>query len=166
MLKITVLVHVRRSQAEDIEWGKWPPSWNCHYVRKKQPRGWKRSKWLKSMQLNEDLWISSSSQWLYWRGALYHAATLICQFKMLLWALCWHKEEMASKLVLWQPQHGQTKRGRIKTTYIHTLLEDAGFTTIGELKTAVFDQSDWRGRVHVVRANARPNYLVTNYLPT
>ena len=30
------------------------------------------------------------------------------------------KEEEASKVVLWQPQHGQTKRGRPKTTYIHT----------------------------------------------
>jgi len=71
---------------------------------------------------------------------------------MLLWALCWHKEEVVSKL---------------EATYIHTLLEDAGFTTIGELnKTAVLDQSDWRGRIHVVRVNARPNYLVTNYLPT
>ena len=30
------------------------------------------------------------------------------------------KEEDASKVVLWQPQHGQTKRGRSKTTYIHT----------------------------------------------
>ena len=30
------------------------------------------------------------------------------------------KEEEASKVVLWQPQLGQTKRGRPKTTYIHT----------------------------------------------
>ena len=66
-------------------------------------------------------------------------------------------EEVVPKLVLWQAQHGQTKRGRPKTTYIHTLLEDAGFTTIAELKTAVLDQSDWRGTIHVVRANARPN---------
>ena len=30
------------------------------------------------------------------------------------------EEEEASKVVLWQPQLGQTKRGRPKTTYIHT----------------------------------------------
>ena len=53
-----------------------------------------------------------------------------------------HKEEEASKLVLWQPQHGQTKRGRPKTTYMHALLEDTGFPIIGELKTAMLDQSD------------------------
>ena len=53
-----------------------------------------------------------------------------------------HKEEEASKLVLWQPQHGQTKRGRPKTTYMHTLLENTGFPIIGELRTAMLDQSD------------------------
>ena len=53
-----------------------------------------------------------------------------------------HKEEEAPKLVLWQPQHGQTKRRRPRTTYIHTLLEDTVFTTIGELRVAVLDQSD------------------------
>ena len=53
-----------------------------------------------------------------------------------------HKEEEASKLVLWQPQHGQTKRGRPKTTYMHNLLENSGFPIIGELRTAMLDQSD------------------------
>ena len=34
------------------------------------------------------------------------------------------------------------------------LLEDTGFATIGELRTEMLDQSDWRGRIHVVRASA------------
>ena len=55
-----------------------------------------------------------------------------------------HKEEEASKLVLRQPQRGRTKRVRPKTIYIHTLLEDTGFTTIGELLTVMLDQSGWR----------------------
>ena len=59
-------------------------------------------------------------------------------------ALLEHSLEEASKLVLWQPQHGQTKRGRPKTTYIHTLHEDTGFTTIAELITVMLDQSGWR----------------------
>ena len=50
-----------------------------------------------------------------------------------------HKKEEASKLVLWQPQQGQTKRGRPKTTYINTLLEDTGFAIFGELRTAMLD---------------------------
>ena len=61
-----------------------------------------------------------------------------------------HKEEEATKFVLWQPQHGQTKRGRPNTTYIHTLPEDTGFATIREVRTAILDQRDWRGRIHVV----------------
>ena len=40
---------------------------------------------------------------------------------------------------------------------IHTLLGDTGFATIGELRTAMLDQSDWRERIHAVRASARPN---------
>ena len=61
-----------------------------------------------------------------------------------------HKEEEVSKFVLWQPQHGQTKRGRPNTTYIQTLPEDTGFATIREVRTAILDQRDWRGRIHVV----------------
>ena len=53
-----------------------------------------------------------------------------------------HKEEEASKVMLWQLQHGQTKRGRPKTTYIHTLLEDTELVTFGELRTVMLDQSD------------------------
>ena len=53
-----------------------------------------------------------------------------------------HKEKEASKVMLWQLQHGQTKRGRPRTTYIHTLLEDTGLATIRELRTVLLDQSD------------------------
>ena len=69
-----------------------------------------------------------------------------------------HKEEEASKVMLWQLQHGQTKRGRPKTTYIHTLLEDTGLGTVGELRTVMLDQSDWRGRIHVVRVSASAQF--------
>ena len=68
------------------------------------------------------------------------------------------EEEEASKLLLWQPQHGQTKRGRPKTTYVHLLLEDTGFDTIGELRTAMLNQCDWRERIQVLSELAlRPN---------
>ena len=68
-----------------------------------------------------------------------------------------HKEEEASQLVLWQPQHGKTKRGKPNTTYIHTLHEDTEFDATGELRTATLDQRHWRGKIHVVRVGARPN---------
>ena len=57
-----------------------------------------------------------------------------------------HKEEEASQLVLWQPQHGKTKRGRPNTTYIHTLHEDTGFDTIGELRTVMLTKKTGEGK--------------------
>ena len=53
------------------------------------------------------------------------------------------------------------REGRPRTRYIRTLLEATGFATFGELRTAMLDQSDLRGRIHVVRASARP-LLVMN----
>ena len=69
-----------------------------------------------------------------------------------------HKEKKTSKVMLWQLQHGQTKRGRARTTYIRTLLEDTGLATIRELRTVMLHQSDWRGRIHVVRASASAQF--------
>ena len=37
-----------------------------------------------------------------------------------------HDDEEASKLVLWNPTHGKTKRGRQRITYTDTLMEDVG----------------------------------------
>ena len=69
-----------------------------------------------------------------------------------------HKEKEASKVMLWQLQHGQTKRGRPRNTHRHTLLEDTGLGTFGELRTVMLDQTDWRGRIHVVRVNASAQF--------
>jgi len=43
-----------------------------------------------------------------------------------------HKEEEASKLLMWQPDRGRANRGRRRTTYIDTLLDDTGCTTTQE----------------------------------
>ena len=67
-----------------------------------------------------------------------------------------HIEEEASKLVLWQPRHGTTKRGRKKTTYVDTLLNDTGLEYVGEVRTVMMDRNSWRGMIHMVRASARP----------
>ena len=52
--------------------------------------------------------------------------------------------------MLWLPKHGQTKSGRPKTTYVHSLLEDTGFDTIGELRTAMLNQFDGRWRIQLL----------------
>ena len=62
--------------------------------------------------------------------------------------------------MLWQPQHGQTKRGRPKTIYIHTLLEDTGFTTIGELIMVMLDQMGWRAGELVLDQTNSPKLLM------
>ena len=67
-----------------------------------------------------------------------------------------HEEEEASKLVLWQPHRGRTNRGKPKNTFIDTLLDDTGLETVGEIKPALLDRKGWRGRIHTVRAGARP----------
>ena len=67
-----------------------------------------------------------------------------------------HTEEEAPKLILWQPHGGRRNRGRPRRTYIDNLLEDTGLATIGEIKAAMVDRSDWGKRIHMVRAGARP----------
>ena len=68
-----------------------------------------------------------------------------------------HEDEIANKLVLWQPTDGRVKRGRQKINYIDVLLQDTGVTSTAELKTIMLDRSDWRGRVqNVVWPGGRP----------
>ena len=46
-----------------------------------------------------------------------------------------HDEEVASKLVLWEPTEGRRSRGRQKITFIDNLLEDASVSNTTELRT-------------------------------
>ena len=67
-----------------------------------------------------------------------------------------HEDKIANKLVLWQPNDGQVKRGRQKINFIDVLLQDTGVTSTAELKTIMLDRSDWRGRVQNVVRPAGP----------
>ena len=67
-----------------------------------------------------------------------------------------HPEEEASKVVLWQPKHGTTRQGRKNITYIDTLKDDTGLQDIDEIRSVMMDRNNWRGRIHMVRAGARP----------
>ena len=66
-----------------------------------------------------------------------------------------HDDEIASMLVLWQPDRGQANRGRRITTLIDTLLDDTGCTTTGELSNVMMDRDGWKARIHEVRGGAR-----------
>ena len=53
------------------------------------------------------------------------------------------EDELASKLVLWTPKHGQRKQGRPALTYIDVLTKDTGLPA-DELNTCMQDRKVWR----------------------
>ena len=67
-----------------------------------------------------------------------------------------HPEEEASKVVLWQPARGTTKRGRRHFTFIDNLKKDTGLESVSEIKTAMMDKTTWRELVNSARENSRP----------
>ena len=65
-----------------------------------------------------------------------------------------HEEEIASKLVLWEPLDGTRNRGVQPTSYIDNLLRDSGVETTNELRSLMEDRNDWR---RVVASVGRPD---------
>ena len=62
-----------------------------------------------------------------------------------------HGEELASKLVLWEPTEGKRKRGKPSTTYIDILLEDTDAHNTSELRMVMEDRNQWRELVEHAR---------------
>ena len=58
-----------------------------------------------------------------------------------------HPELSASKVILWEPTHGQRGRGRPKTNYVDTLKRDTGAANSAELATLMEDRAVWRSHV-------------------
>ena len=67
-----------------------------------------------------------------------------------------HKEEIANRLVLWQPKTGQRSRRRQSDSYVVCLLEDTGADSINEVETMMMDRELWRGNVRLGRPSGRP----------
>ena len=67
-----------------------------------------------------------------------------------------HEEEIANKLVLWQPTEGRANRGRRPVNYIDNLKSDTGLEDISEIKTVMMDRVRWKEYVTVARTGARP----------
>jgi len=67
-----------------------------------------------------------------------------------------HGDEMASKVVLWEPNRGQRNPGRQHTTYIDVLLNDTGLHDVNELHTAMNNKEEWRLLSSMVQAGTRP----------
>ena len=91
-------------------------------------------------------------------GELPPASIKVQQRRMRLAGHCVrHDEEIANKLVLWQPTDGHANRGRRRLTYIDNLLQDTGMHNASELRTAMTDRECWKGRVYSVgRPERRP----------
>ena len=67
-----------------------------------------------------------------------------------------HPEEIASKLVLWQPTEGRVNRGRKPTDYIDVIKRDTGLTDTNEIKTVMLDRTKWKDFVKEARSGDRP----------
>ena len=68
-----------------------------------------------------------------------------------------HPEEIANKLVLWEPLEGIRNRGPQKTTYVDNLLRDTGMDNTLELRSIMEDRSEWKKAVAFAgRSNGRP----------
>ena len=91
-------------------------------------------------------------------GSLKPIASKIQERRMRLAGHCIrHQEEIASKLVLWEPLEGTRNRGVQPTSYIDTLLRDAGVESTGELKSLMVDIEKWKRTVTSAgRPDGRP----------
>ena len=58
-----------------------------------------------------------------------------------------HEDEVANKLVLWQPTDGRPSRGRKRRTYIQNLFEDTGTENVSEINNLMKDRNTWKDRV-------------------
>ena len=74
-------------------------------------------------------------------GELPPVSTKVQQRRMRLAGHCVrHEDEVANKLVLWQPTDGHANRGRQTMTYVDNLLQDTGLENRSELQTVMMDR--------------------------
>ena len=68
-----------------------------------------------------------------------------------------HREEIASKLVLWQPLARNPKRGRKAINYVNTLARDTDLESTKEIENAMLDRESWRSFITLARLKSRPS---------
>ena len=57
-----------------------------------------------------------------------------------------HPEEAAHETVLWEPLHGNPKRGAPSMNYVKLLKKDTGLDNVSEIRTVMEDRDGWRER--------------------
>ena len=70
-----------------------------------------------------------------------------------------HREEIASKLVLWQPLSRNLRRGRKAIKYVDTLMRDNGLESTKEIENAMQDRESWRSFITLARLEIRPKLV-------
>ena len=80
-------------------------------------------------------------------GELPPLSTKVQQRRMRLAGQCVRHDEVANKLVLWQPTDGHANRGRQTVTYVDNLLQDTGLGNTSELQAVMMDRGCWKGCV-------------------
>ena len=63
--------------------------------------------------------------------------------------------EMAHKLVLWEPTNCNARRGHKTITFVDNLREDIGLDDIHEIKTMMLDRDVWSIKEKKIRARVQ-----------
>ena len=125
-------------------------AWTLTHTMEKQLNGCYTRMLRMAMNINYKDHVTNEE--LY--GNLPQVTSKIQLRRMRLAGHCWrHKEEIASKLVLWEPLDGTRSRGKQKITFIDTLLQDSGLDNTKELGTIMEDRKEWK---RVVACAGRP----------
>ena len=81
----------------------------------------------------------------------------ICMQRLRFAVHYWRSQnEVATDLILWQPQHGNRSRRRPAKKYIDQLRDDTDLLRIDERKTAMNDGEGWKKYVVWTTEQARP----------
>ena len=79
-----------------------------------------------------------------------------------------HPEEAAHETVLWEPLHGNPKRGAPSMNYVKLLKKDTGLDNVSEIRTVMEDRDGWRERTRRTSSSTGSGevsyYLSTNWL--
>ena len=70
-----------------------------------------------------------------------------------------HYEETASKVLLWEPQHGHPNRGTPRTTYMDTIKADTRPDNTKQIRGAMFDQVVWKDFIRIARDDSLPKQV-------
>ena len=66
-----------------------------------------------------------------------------------------HDNEMAHKLVLWEPTNGSARRGRKTVNFVDNLRENIELDDIHEINTMMLDRDVWSIKEKKIRARAQ-----------